>query len=175
MSLICTPAPPVIAVSTPAVNLTAARVLHVINGEHYAGAERVQDLLSQHLGAFGFDVGLACLKPGDFPRVRHAQHVPLDEVPMAGRLDLSPAWRLARLIRRERYHLIHSHTARSALVAGLASLMTGVPLVHHLHSPTAHDTTHPWRDLANSYAEIPGLRRASALIAVSHAMAEHAR
>ena len=42
------------------------RVLHVITGEHYAGAERVQDLLASELGHFGFEVGFACLKPGQF-------------------------------------------------------------------------------------------------------------
>ena len=31
-----------------------ADVLHVINGEHYAGAERVQDLLAKRLPEFGF-------------------------------------------------------------------------------------------------------------------------
>ncbi len=29
-------------------------VIHVINGEHYSGAERVQDLLAQRLPEFGF-------------------------------------------------------------------------------------------------------------------------
>ena len=59
----------------------ARRVLHVISGEHYAGAERVQDLLALHLAAFGFEVGLACLKPGSFPQMRLA----------AARPALSPA------------------------------------------------------------------------------------
>src|SRR5262249_38809269 len=31
------------------------RVLHVINGEHYAGAERVQDLLALRLPEFGVE------------------------------------------------------------------------------------------------------------------------
>src|SRR5262245_62129639 len=78
-------------VTTPVKNI---RVLHVINGEHYAGAERVQDLLAQRLPEFGFDVGFACLKPHQFPRQRQARDVPLFEVPMGGRLDLRPVRRL---------------------------------------------------------------------------------
>ena len=35
------------------------RCVHVVSGEHYAGAERVQDLLALRLGDFGFEVGLA--------------------------------------------------------------------------------------------------------------------
>ena len=37
------------------------RVLHVINGEHYSGAERVQDLLAMQLANEGFGVDFAAL------------------------------------------------------------------------------------------------------------------
>ena len=53
------------------------RVLHVINGEHYAGAERVQDLLAAGLGPLGFDVAQVCVKPGSFAAMRQAQSIPL--------------------------------------------------------------------------------------------------
>ena len=46
------------------------RVLHVINGEHYSGAERVQDLLACELPRFGYEAGFACLKPGAFAATR---------------------------------------------------------------------------------------------------------
>ncbi len=62
--------------SAPEATCTAARdvvprttrVLHVINGEHYSGAERVQDLLATTLPEFGYDVAFACVKPGSFRR-----------------------------------------------------------------------------------------------------------
>jgi hypothetical protein len=37
----------------------ATKVLHLINGEFYAGAERVQDLLALQLGPCGFAVSFA--------------------------------------------------------------------------------------------------------------------
>ena len=86
------------AVASPCAAATV-RVLHVINGEHYAGAERVQDLLAAGLGPLGFDVSQACLKPGQFAAMRQAQSVPLHEVPMRNRFDLRPALKLARLVR----------------------------------------------------------------------------
>ncbi len=92
-----------------------ARVMHVINGEHYAGAERVQDLLALRLGEFGYEVGFACLKPGRFVGQRRSQSAPLYELPMRSRLDLRPARRLARLVRAYGYQLIHTHTPRAAL------------------------------------------------------------
>ena len=57
-------------------------VLHVINGEHYSGAERVQDLLAGNLGQFGFQVGFACLRPGRFPEMREYATAPIHETPM---------------------------------------------------------------------------------------------
>ncbi len=46
------------------------KVLHVINGELYAGAERVQDLLAEHLPAYGYAVEFAALKQGIFAENR---------------------------------------------------------------------------------------------------------
>jgi CelD/BcsL family acetyltransferase involved in cellulose biosynthesis len=63
------------------------RVLHLINGDDYSGAERVQDLLALRLREFGFEVGIACTKPGRFREARQAQDVPLIELPMAAALQ----------------------------------------------------------------------------------------
>ena len=49
------------------------RVLHVINGEHYAGAERVQDLLAKRLPELGFSVGFACVKLDLFDAMRESR------------------------------------------------------------------------------------------------------
>ena len=37
------------------------KVLHVINGEHFSGAERVQQLLGKRLPQFGFAAEFACV------------------------------------------------------------------------------------------------------------------
>jgi glycosyltransferase involved in cell wall biosynthesis len=153
----------------------AIAVLHVINGEHYAGAERVQDLLAQNLGQFGFRPAFACLKQGQFAQMREGVDAPLYEVPMRRRFDLRPAWELARLIRSEGFQLIHSHTARSALVAGGAAALTGVPWVHHVHSPAGRDTTHRLRNWINGLTERVVLRRATALVAVSESLGQYLR
>ena len=71
------------------------------------------------------------------------------------------------------YRILHGHTARTAMVCGLAARMTGVPMVYHAHSPASHDTAHRWRDQINGFIERQSLRRATRVIAVSQAMAEH--
>ena len=84
---------------TPSPRRTV-RVLHVINGEHYAGAERVQDLLAGELGRFGFEVGLACIKPDQFPQMRQARGAPLYELPMRHKFDLRPVRELVQIVLR---------------------------------------------------------------------------
>ncbi len=158
-----------------ATAIATTRVLHVINGEHYAGAERVQDLLGLRLGQFGYRAGFACLKDGQFAAMRKCTEAPLYQVAMKHRLDFSPARRLARIVREQDYKLIHSHTARSAVIGGLASMLSGVPLVHHVHSPTTSDTTYRFRNWINSLSERLVLRRAKALIAVSEALGNYVR
>jgi glycosyltransferase involved in cell wall biosynthesis len=153
----------------------ALRVLHVINGEHYAGAERVQDLLALRLPEFGFEAGFACLKPGVFADARLARCTPLYATPMRSRADLSAVRRIAGIVRDEGYALVHAHTARSALVGRLASLLSGVPMVYHVHSPTVRDTTRPvanWVNAAVERLSLVGVRR---LIAVSESLGRHMR
>jgi len=148
-----------------------ARVLHVINGEHYAGAERVQDLLASQLPSLGFDVAFACLKTGQFPTMRRSQDAPLHDLRMAGRMDLRPVARLTRFLRDEDYQLVHAHTPRTALLAAIASAAARVPMVYHVHSPASRDSTRGMRNRINAQIERLCLRRASAAIAVSRSLA----
>jgi glycosyltransferase involved in cell wall biosynthesis len=142
-------------------------VLHVINGEHYSGAERVQDLLAQELPALGFKVGFACVKPGRFPEARKSKLAKLYECPMQGPFDFACVHRLVELIRTHHYALVHAHTPRSVLVGSLAARRAGVPLVYHVHSPTARDSTRRFQNWINARLERWSLRHAARLIAVS--------
>jgi glycosyltransferase involved in cell wall biosynthesis len=149
------------------------RVLQVINGEHYAGAERVQDLLAAALPEFGFEVIFAAVKPDQFPLRRKNKDAPLHEMPMRGRFDLRPAKQLAEIARRENCELIHTHTVRSAMVGRAASWLTGLPMVHHLHSPTSDDSTHSIRNWLNTIVERRSTGRVAAAIAVSKSLAAY--
>ncbi len=85
------------------------RVVHVVNGEHYAGAERVQDLLATGLSEFDVQTTFVCVKPNRFAAMRRSQSTPLVNLPMRSRFDLRPAWRLAQHSARARLRS-HSHT-----------------------------------------------------------------
>ena len=148
----------------------AERVLHVINGEFYAGGERVQDLLALRLPELGYEVGFVCLKNGIFSDKRKAKDAALHCIPMRSKLDVGLAFRLADLARRGGYRLIHTHTRRAALVGQIASILVGIPMIHHLHSPSDQDTDEGWRNVRNSMVEKFSLLRARMLIPVSKSL-----
>jgi glycosyltransferase involved in cell wall biosynthesis len=61
------------------------------------------------------------------------------------------------------------------LLGSLASALSGLPLVHHVHSPTSQNTAHALSDRVNTMVERVALRRARALIPVSHDLAGYLR
>ncbi len=149
------------------------KVLHLINGEFYAGAERVQDLLAMRLGGFGYDVEFACLKDGIFAEKRLARDATLHQAPMKSRVDLRLCSRLDTLVRTNGIKVIHTHTPRTALIGGLVARRAGVPMVHHVHSPTGTDTESGFRNARNSFVERVSLRGARRLIAVSDSLEQN--
>ena len=151
------------------------RVLHLTNGEHYAGIEKILDLLAQYLPNSGFEVCFACLKPDRFPRIRQAQQAPLYKLPMQEKWDLRPAKALARLIRRDGYCLVHTHTARSALIGRIASVWAGVPMIHNFHSPATVDTPNQWQNQVNALVERYSLLGVARAIAVSEGLRDYAQ
>lgn len=47
--------------------------------------------------------------------------------------DLKTLWALMRLIRQERPHVVHTHTAKAGLVGRLAATLCGVPVIVHTY------------------------------------------
>ncbi len=161
------------AVAVPATPPRSIFALHLVNGEHYSGAERVQDLLARQLPHFGCEVGFACVKPQRFPNARETKTAPLVEMPMRGRFDLRIVKQIEKLCRDEGYQLIHAHTPRTALVGRLAALRAGVPFIYHVHSPAGRDSTRRALNWINAMAEWAVVRGADRLIAVSPSLREY--
>ena len=154
---------------------TVARVLHVINGEHYSGAERVQDLLAGGLHDQGFEAGLICLKPGQFPSKAKTKTAPLLYAPMRSRFDLTVVWPVLQAVRHGHYDLLHAHTPRTLLIARLVGALAHIPVVYHVHSPAAHDSTSSWNNWLNGHMETACLRGVAKIITVSQSLAQSLR
>ena len=152
---------------------TKAKVLHVINGEHYSGAERVQDLLGNRLPEFGYEVGFACVKPGIFADKRSYPDVPVHMTEMSNRFDWGTWKKIAALVKEHGYEMIHAHTPRSALVGGIAAKKCNVPFVFHVHSPTSRDSTRWLINWINQFIEKWSIRNADRIITVSDSLMTH--
>jgi glycosyltransferase involved in cell wall biosynthesis len=146
------------------------KVLHIINGEFFAGAERVQDLLALRLPDFGYECGFVCLKDGVFAKHRKSS-VPLEVMAMRSRVDFAIVSRIATFAKSGGYQIIHTHTLRSALIGRLVASKLQLPLVHHVHSPTQRDTESTLRNMANAFIEDKlVLPSATHLVAVSSSL-----
>ena len=150
----------------------ATTVLHVINGEHFSGAERVQQLLGKRLSEFGFDARFACVKPKRFPQLCGLNQQQVVDTPMHGRFDLRVISRLTKYVREHSVALLHAHTPRTAMITSLVALRTGLPWVYHVHSPTSRDSTRGLVNRVNSWIERYSIRNCNCLITVSASLAK---
>jgi glycosyltransferase involved in cell wall biosynthesis len=146
------------------------RVLHLVNGQHSAGAERVQDLLAGMLPSYGYEPGFVTLKNGVFEASRKHREAPLVCMPMRSMFDIGVANQVAAYALENDYQLLHSHTPRSALIAALAAGRAKLPMVAHVHSPSKSDSDNALGNLRNSLLEKFCLRRALRLLPVSDSL-----
>ncbi|MCY2975500.1 MAG: glycosyltransferase [Planctomycetota bacterium] len=149
---------------------TSLSVLHLINGEHFSGAERVQQLLGKRLPSCGVATDFACLKPGKFVEFCDLAPDSVFSVHMRKRFDLGVVERICNLVRASQYDLLHAHTPRSAMIAARVSQKLGTPWVYHVHSPTARDSSRLWINRINDWVERWSLRNCSKIITVSRSL-----
>ena len=146
------------------------RVLHIVNGEHFAGAERVQMHLGRCLPQFGFRADFACLVPGKFHDQFDLQQSQSRAFPMNHRFDVGVAGRIVRAVKNEGYVGVHAHTPRSAMIGSLVAKRLRVPLIYHVHSPVARDSAKQFSNTINSWVERCSLRNVAHLITVSNSL-----
>jgi glycosyltransferase involved in cell wall biosynthesis len=147
-------------------------VLHIINGEHFSGAERVQQLLGRGLNAYGFNAHFACLKDGKFASHAGLPHELIHSSPMRHRLDLRVIGVLRKLVTDTKAQILHAHTPRSAMVTAALARRLKLPWVYHVHSPTIRDSARPVINQLNGMIERRSLRKCNAIVCVSNSLRE---
>lgn len=100
------------------------RVLHVITGLDAGGAEQQLRLLLRHRQVETEVVALC--NPGVVADGLRADGVPVHLVPMSGNTDVAAVLVLARLIRRGRFDVVHTHLYRACVYGRLAARLAGV-------------------------------------------------
>jgi L-malate glycosyltransferase len=138
------------------------RLLHIDTERGWRGGQRQAFWLARELGGRGHDCIMAA-REGE-PLASRAAEVGLRVVacnPLSD-VDFAAAWALRRLLRQERVHVVHAHTAHAIALGALATLGTGVPLVasRRVDFPVRRNVGTRWK-----------YGRPSAIIAVSRAVA----
>jgi glycosyltransferase involved in cell wall biosynthesis len=116
-------------------------LLMIVNGEYYAGAERVQDLLLSALPNRGISTTLLILKKGEFAERLICDSASYEIIELSG----SPYNALKTLLTRD-FDVINCHTPLALLAGKFLKLLITVSrrrtprYIYHVHSPTLRDT-----------------------------------
>lgn len=108
-------------------------VLHTESSPGLGGQELRTLGEARWIAKRGWRVLVAGQPDGRFIERAHAAGLEAVEVPMRGAWDLGAVWTLARLIRRERVSLVHTHSSVDGWVGGCAARAAGVPVVRTRH------------------------------------------
>lgn len=116
------------------------KVLHLISGGDSGGAKSHLFTLLSALRE-EIDVKVICFMEGTFYREILKTEIPSLLLKQAHRYDMSVIGRLVKLIREERYGIIHAHGARANFIALFLRPFIKMPIVTTMHSDYKRDFT----------------------------------
>ncbi|MEE8219475.1 MAG: glycosyltransferase [bacterium] len=119
---------------------TRPAVLHTESSDGWGGQEIRILLEAKELRKRGYNVVLACQKHSGLSREAQAAGLPVLHVTMRNNFDLVAIWKLCRIMRWNKFHIVNTHSSRDSWVASFASKLAGVPALirsRHLSVPIA--------------------------------------
>ena len=126
------------------------KILHIITESNLGGAQRNTLLTIRGLVRQGYDVHLACgpFGPGDATAlIREAQAcgVTVWTIPalirsIRPKQDFVAALAIARLLRRERYDVVHTHSTKAGMIGRVVAWLCRVPVIIHTFHGVPFDT-----------------------------------
>ncbi|MCX7765661.1 MAG: glycosyltransferase, partial [Candidatus Sumerlaeia bacterium] len=116
------------------------RVIQLIQGKHFGGAEKVVLQLATHLLSPDFECIVICLSEGKLFTMLRQAGVKTYLVPMRNKLDFLVMRGLIAVFKRYPGAVVQSHTGRTNLLARLASVFVNIKKLVTLHSPILYDT-----------------------------------
>jgi glycosyltransferase involved in cell wall biosynthesis len=147
------------------------KVLHIIQGRHFGGAEQVVLTLVKHFDRSYVDSAVLCLSRGLLLNKLTAAGIPNFLIPMKTKRDIMiPLLKTIKLIKSRNFDIVHTHTVRSNLIGRLAALFTSRKCITHLHSPILRDFADLRRGRLNEMIDFITRPLAARYIAVSHSL-----
>jgi glycosyltransferase involved in cell wall biosynthesis len=147
------------------------KVLHIIQGKHFGGAEQVILTLVKSWDQRHVSPYVCCLDNGLLEKKLHNAGIPCFVIQMGSRFDLAiPLVKMLKLIHAEKFDIIHTHSVRSNLIGRIAALISKTKCITHLHSPVERDFADPKRGSINETIDSITRPIASKYIAVSKSL-----
>lgn len=144
------------------------RVLHVIGGGEFGGAERHILNLATAMDPQRVAITVCCLFADPFVKVAREEGTNALAIPMRHKLDFSIITKLRDVIKQEDVDLVHTHGVRANLVGRLAARLAGRDtVVTTVHSLLAQDYPELLSRLANMFIERASRGLTTHFIAVS--------
>ncbi|HLV81222.1 MAG TPA: glycosyltransferase [Chthonomonadaceae bacterium] len=113
-------------------------ILQIVSSSRTSGAEKHVLVLSDRLRRHGHKVMAVCPSDGWLPAQLRDAGIPALEVAMRGPRSWASTFMLARLVRKHRIDLIHTHLTRATYLGALVGRLTRLPVVSSCHVQT-HD------------------------------------
>jgi len=130
------------------------KVLHIIGGGEFGGAERHILNLSGALDTKAVEITVCCLFNEPFAEIAASAGIRCLALPMRHKADFGVAGKLAALIRNNGFELVHTHGVRANLLGRLASRQAGKrKVITTVHSLLEKDYPGFFYRLGNSLAE----------------------
>lgn len=149
------------------------KILHVIGGGEFGGAEQHLLTLFRHLDSSQFELQVSCLFPEPLASLVRTEGFPAHVFPMQTKTDLRPISKMASLIKREGFSIVHTHGVRANLIGRLAAKWAGAGhVVTTLHSVLAFDYHRPLEKWVNRFCENSTRGLTERFITVSRMLAE---
>lgn len=145
------------------------RVLHLIGGGEFGGAERHILTLFRSFNPQDVLIEAACLFAAPFAPLAREAGMRVKVLPMRSKLNLGVAWRLKEIL--SGYDIIHTHGVRANLLGRMAAQGSGLPVCTTVHSMLSQDYPHPVTRIVNALTERLTRRFTTRFIAVSDFLA----
>lgn len=145
------------------------RVLHVIGGGEFGGAERHILTLFKSVDPKDALIEAVCLFTAPFAPLAREAGMSVTVLPMHSKLDLRVARRLKEIL--SQYDIVHTHGVRANLLGRLAARGTSLPVCTTVHSFLSQDYPHPVTRIVNTLSERLTRRFTTRFIAVSDYLA----
>ncbi len=135
------------------------RVLHIITRLIRGGADENTIYTVEGLDKNKYDVDLIIGIQSEEQQISQINSCRIFVIPELVRelsfvKDLICFFKIVRIIRKNKYHIVHTHTAKAGMLGRFAAFLCRVPvIVHTLHGSTFHDNLHPVHNKVYLYLE----------------------